>query len=128
MQFVGDRRQAAPVLHSVALEPGEARRLFHRVMLNIEKMLALRIIHGDLSAYNILYWEGQISLIDFPQVTLADANSSAWRILRRDVQRVCDYFATQGVENDPLRLAEKLWTRHIGLPHDGYTSGSHLAG
>ncbi|MGL4650155.1 MAG: RIO1 family regulatory kinase/ATPase [Caldilineaceae bacterium] len=129
MEFVGDRRQAAPVLHGVSLEPGEARRLFHQVMRNIDKMLSLRMIHGDLSAYNILYWQGRITLIDFPQVTFAEANSNAWKILQRDVQRVCDYFAAQGVESDPQQLARRMWDQHIGLPTTGEVHTiTHLRG
>lgn len=129
MQFVGDRRQAAPVLHSVGLEEGEARRLYHQVLRNIEIMLAQRMIHGDLSAYNILYWQGKITLIDFPQVTFADANSNAWKILQRDVQRVCDYFEGQGVKSDAPAIARKLWERYIGLPTTGEPQfRSHLSG
>ena len=70
----------------------EARRLFDQVIQNIETMLAANWIHGDLSAYNILYWEGEITMIDFPQVTNAVGNSNARFILSRDVERVCDYF------------------------------------
>ena len=52
------------------------------------------MIHGDLSAFNILYWEGKVTLIDFPQVTLSESNHNAYRIFQRDVRRVCEYFAT----------------------------------
>lgn len=125
MHFVGDARQAAPVLHGVSLEAGEARRLFHRTLRNIDLMLAMGMIHGDLSAYNILYWQGAITLIDFPQVTFAESNSNAWKILQRDVQRICDYFAQQGVESDPMRICRDLWERHVGATvvgeaHAGY--------
>ena len=64
-------------------------------------MLQNGMIHGDLSAYNILYWEGEITLIDFPQVTDSRGNTHARDILARDVTRVCEYFADQGVDNDP---------------------------
>jgi RIO kinase 1 len=119
MRFVGDRTHAAPPLYAVTLAPGEAQRLFADVMRNVELMLAYTMIHGDLSAYNILYWQGQVTLIDFPQVTFALTNSNAWRILRRDVERVCAYFATQGVESDPLALARTLWDQHIEFPAEG---------
>jgi len=86
--------------------------LFERVMGNIEIMLAHGIIHGDLSAYNILYRENAIALIDFPQVVAPGANANAYPIFRRDVTRVCDYFAKHGVRANARSLAEQLWTAH----------------
>jgi RIO kinase 1 len=67
-------------------------------------------IHGDLSAYNILYWDGRATLIDFPQVTLRRSNPHAEFIFQRDVTRVCEYFARQGVAvGDPEERAARLW-------------------
>ncbi|HMN28214.1 MAG TPA: RIO1 family regulatory kinase/ATPase, partial [Caldilineaceae bacterium] len=97
MGYLGDRLRAAPPLHEVTLDSQEVAPLFFEVMRNIELMLQNGMIHGDLSAYNILYWEGKITLIDFPQVTMSASNPSAYMILTRDVQRVCEYFATQGL-------------------------------
>jgi RIO kinase 1 len=118
MEYIGDRRQPAPALHAVTLGTAEARTLYAEVMRNVELMLAQGIIHGDLSAYNILYWQGKVTLIDFPQVTTAIANSNAWTILQRDVQRVNEYFALQGVPVDPSDDAatRRLWQRHVRLP------------
>ena len=103
---------AAPPLQSLDLEPAEAKRLFDRSLSNIELMLAQDRIHGDLSAYNILYWEGDITLIDFPQVVPPEGNPAAWTIFRRDVTRVCQYFGSQGVKSDPRELSASLWTAH----------------
>lgn len=112
MGFVGDFGTAAPALNSIALELEEAKPLFERVIYNIDLMLAYGRIHGDLSAYNILYWDGDITLIDFPQVVLPDSNPASWNIFMRDVTRVCQYFSTQGVKCDALKLASSLWTSH----------------
>jgi len=112
MGFVGDGFAAAPALSEITLERGEAPQLFERVVANIETMLACGVIHGDLSAYNILYWEGNLALIDFPQVVRPEANVNAYAIFRRDVTRVCDYFAKQGVGANGRHLAEELWTSH----------------
>ncbi len=109
MSYIGDADMAAPTLSSVRLEPEEANRLFDRVVTNIRLMLAANRIHGDLSAYNILYWEGEITLIDFPQAIEPEANRSAYPIFERDVTRVCEYFQRQGVSSDPRRLAASLW-------------------
>ncbi len=112
MDFVGDTSSAAPALSAVNLDVSEAKDLFDRVQRNIEIMLANNCIHGDLSAYNILYWNGDIKLIDFPQVVLPEGNPSAWNIFLRDVTRVCDYFSAQGVRCDAHALAADLWTAH----------------
>jgi RIO kinase 1 len=109
MDFVGDGAQAAPALSAVNLDLSEAKALFERVLQNIDIMLANNRIHGDLSAYNILYWAGDIKLIDFPQVVLPEGNPAAWNIFLRDVARVCDYFSAQGVDCDARQLAAEIW-------------------
>jgi RIO kinase 1 len=112
MEFVGDLAIAAPPLNAVTLELDEARILYERVISNIDIMLTHKRIHGDLSAYNILYWEGDIKLIDFPQVVLPESNPSSWNIFQRDVARVCQYFSVQGVDCNPAKVAADLWTSH----------------
>jgi serine/threonine-protein kinase RIO1 len=97
MEFVGDRGMAAPALSSVSLERDEAQPLFERVIRNLDIMLANDRIHGDLSAYNILYWDGDIKLIDFPQVVIPESNPASWGIFQRDVMRICQYFSAQGL-------------------------------
>ncbi len=113
MSYHGDVRRAAPTLSEISLEAEEAEPLFREILRNIEVMLQHGLIHGDLSAYNILYWEGKITLIDFPQVTNSYTNSSAYAILQRDIARVCEYFGRQGVQRDPQALLEKLWRRYV---------------
>ena len=116
MGYCGDRYEAAHTLNELRLSPDEAAPLLDVVLTNIEIMLQHGLIHGDLSAYNILYWEGEITLIDFPQVTEVEHNSNAYFILRRDVQRVCEYFAQQGVQRDPQAIMDRLWERHGSAP------------
>jgi RIO kinase 1 len=112
MEYIGDENQAAPTLNSVDLESIEAGILFERVIHNVELMLANGCVHGDLSAFNILYWEGDIKLIDFPQVTNPITNRSAYRIFERDLIRVCEYFERMGVHTQAVPLAAKLWTAY----------------
>jgi RIO kinase 1 len=113
MSYRGDEQMAAPTLNTVHLEPEEAEVLFHEVLHNMDLMLQHDLIHGDLSAYNILYWEGEITLIDFPQVVYLHNNPKARLILQRDVQRTCEYFALQGVHCQPAAIAEELWCRYV---------------
>ena len=112
MEYIGGEEMAAPTLNTIDLTPGEARLLFERVLHNVELMLAQGRVHADLSAYNILYWQGEITLIDFPQAISPEENRNAYLIFERDLTRVCEYFAHQGVPADPRRLAARLWTAH----------------
>ncbi len=118
MSYYGDDATAAPTLNSVRLDMREAQRLFEEALRNIELMLAQGLIHGDLSAYNILYWEGKITIIDFPQITYAATNRNARAILGRDVTRVCEYFMAQGVHARPEQIASELWTRYAEIDPD----------
>jgi RIO kinase 1 len=112
MAYIGGDDVPAPTLNSVSLGKKEAQRLFDRVIFNIDGMLACQRVHADLSAYNILYWEGEITLIDFPQAIEPEANRNAYRIFERDMIRVCEYFSRQGVKSNPPRLATGLWKAH----------------
>ena len=112
MDYIGDFGNAAPTLNSVRLDPEEVHPLFERTIRNIDLLLSNQYIHGDLSAYNILYWDGDITLIDFPQVVRPESNPSAWIIFLRDVTRVCQYFNSQGMRTNPRKLAAELWTSH----------------
>ena len=109
MDYVGDGLTDAPTLNTVTLTSREAARLYERVVFDIELMLLVNRVHADLSAYNILYWQGEIKLIDFPQAIDPDENHGAYRIFSRDLARVCSYFETQGVKTDPRGLAARLW-------------------
>ena len=112
MDYIGNEQTAAPTLTTVPLESREAVTLYERMLHNIRIMLAQAIVHGDLSAYNVLYWDGSITMIDFPQVVSPETNHSAWQIFHRDITRLCDYFIRQGVRTDPDRLAADLWRSH----------------
>lgn len=111
MAYLGDEHSPAPALSEVRLPQEEARPLLHRLLHNVETMLRHDRIHGDLSAYNVLYWEGRATIIDFPQVIDAYGNPNAFSFLQRDVERLCQYFARHGLRTDPLHIARQMWQR-----------------
>jgi RIO kinase 1 len=114
MAFVGDGMMAAPTLSEVSLARDEAEPLFRRIMHNVAVMLDHHFIHGDLSAYNILYWDGRITIIDFPQLVDARTNPHALSLLERDITRVCDYFRRFGVKANARELTLNLWQPYMG--------------
>ncbi len=115
MSYYGELGNPAPLLVSVQLKPKEAKLLFEETMRSIDLMLQQGFIHGDLSAYNILYWKGEIAIIDFPQVSSIANNPSALAILQRDIIRICEYFSRYGVRCNPVALADELWERFGGM-------------
>ena len=58
-------------------------------MRNVELMLAYDRVHGDLSAYNVLYRDGEVRIIDFPQAVDPRFNSNALYLLERDIEHLC---------------------------------------
>ncbi len=112
MEYIGDAGTSAPTLNSIDLGRDEAEALFQRVLRNVEIMLNHNRVHADLSAYNILYWGGEIVLIDFPQAIDPLINHNAYPIFERDITRVCEYFRRQGVRSNPREIASQMWTAH----------------
>jgi RIO kinase 1 len=104
MEFAVRDCIAAPTLHEVELENDEAIRMHRAILDEIKLMLICDIIHGDLSAYNILYDEEDYLIIDLPQAINPHQNPRAREFLIRDIQRVGDYFRQYGLETDAVGL------------------------
>jgi len=111
MEYLGDRQQAAPSLQSVELARDEVYPVFDRLMRNIELWLAHNYVHADLSAYNVLYWQKQVRIIDFPQAVDPRFNPNARALLTRDIDNICRYIARYGLQRDSHAIADRLWRR-----------------
>jgi RIO kinase 1 len=110
MTYIGDENQAAPQLHRHRPERAEAQELFDQVIRNVERMLYVNVIHGDLSPFNVLVWEGRATVIDLPQAVDPRKNRHAGALLERDVERICRQFDRYGVRSNAGRIAQDLWT------------------
>jgi RIO kinase 1 len=113
LEYYGDEEAPAPQLKEVRLEPQAARRMFDRLMANVELMLSNHLVHADLSPYNVLVWEDSPVIIDLPQAVDARTNRNAHMLLDRDIDHLCRYFARYGIDRDPRRLADSLWNRYL---------------
>ncbi len=111
LEYFGERGMAAPQLVNVELSHAEAGPLFEQLLHNLDICLEQDRVHGDLSAYNVLYWQGRLQIIDFPQAVDPIDNPQAYGLFARDVENICDYFADYGIQADPRRLALTLWMR-----------------
>ncbi len=113
MEYIGDEDAPASPLAAARLDRADAQRVFGVLMRNVEMMLACDRVHGDLSAYNVLYRDGEVRIIDFPQAVDARFNSNALSLLERDIENLCGHFARLGVEADGYRIARGLWARFL---------------
>jgi RIO kinase 1 len=112
MEYVGARTVPGATLNHVRLPRREAQRIFERLVENLGLMLACHRVHADFSAYNVLYFEGEFKIIDFPQAVDPRRNPDAADLFYRDVERLCQYFQRYKIEQDAQVLAADLWSRY----------------
>ena len=112
MEYIGNGAGPAPTLQSTRPNPRLAREVLQRIIENVVLFLRENIVHGDLSAYNVLLWKERPVLIDLPQAVDARFNRSAFFLLKRDLDNLASFFASLGVRFDPTELATELWTRY----------------
>jgi len=62
------------------------------------------VVHGDLSAYNILAAGERLVIIDLPQVVDLVGNVNGMDYLMRDCTNVCDWFRARGMDVDEHEL------------------------
>ncbi len=60
MEFLGDDGGPAPMLAPATIPRDQAHALFQRLIQNLAQWLDLGIVHADLSAYNLLYWQDRV--------------------------------------------------------------------
>lgn len=103
MSFLGDRRGwAYPRLRDAVLEGDDVeeqwRSLYIQLLGLMRRMYQVcRLVHADLSEYNILYNDKTLYIIDVSQSVEPDHPRSL-EFLRMDIKNVGDYFRRQGVD------------------------------
>ena len=108
MEYVGDATMAAPRLAQARLGPGEVTSAYDQLVENLRTFLEVGIVHSDLSAFNILWWKGELWFIDFPQAVDVAHSPHALDFLHRDLVNVCGWFARRGVDVDPDAVFAEL--------------------
>lgn len=110
MELVTDAEGfSAPRLGEVELSPAQARE-YHRVLVQqVVLMLCCGLIHGDLSAYNVLLGPNGPVVIDFPQVVSAGGNNAARAMLLRDVNNLTAYLGRWAPELFDTWYGEEMW-------------------
>ncbi len=93
MEFLGENGWPAPRLKDVELTKKSYDRVYKRLILILREMYQkCRLVHGDLSEYNLLYYKKDIWIIDVSQSVEID-HPNALHFLRSDCKNVTDYFS-----------------------------------
>lgn len=110
MELVTDAEGfSAPRLGELQLEAQEAREYHAFLVRQVVLMLCVGLIHGDLSAYNVLVGAEGPVVIDFPQVVSAAGNNAARAMLLRDVNNLTAYLGRWAPELLDTWFGEEMW-------------------
>jgi RIO kinase 1 len=97
MEFIGHDGVAAPRLRDAQLSPARLATAYEDVVRTMRKLYQVcRLVHADLSEYNLLYHEGRVVVIDVSQSVEHDHPRSL-EFLRMDCKNITDYFRRSGV-------------------------------
>jgi RIO kinase 1 len=108
LEYIGDTIQAAPRLAQARLERAALVDAWKQLQESLRLVVEAGWVHADLSAYNALWWEGRLWLIDFPQAVDLVSSPHGFDLLHRDVSNVCTWFGRRGLETDGEALFAEL--------------------
>lgn len=109
MEFIGKDGVSAPLLREAL--PSNPERIY-RMLINSVKRLyqKAKLVHGDLSEYNIMMWKGLPVIIDMSQSVMLE-HPMADFMLTRDLTNLNRFFSRLGVN---VTSVEELHKQVVG--------------
>jgi RIO kinase 1 len=98
MQFIGYGRESSPMLKDKP--PKDPQAFYELVRENMTQLKERGLVHGDLSAFNILNHDEKPVFIDFSQATTVKS-PNAEELYCRDIENVNAFFEKQGAKTRP---------------------------
>ena len=101
MEFIGKDGVPAPLLKDQP--PSNPEEMFKKLAGFLELMYKkAKLVHADLSEYNVMVWSEEPVIIDVAQAVLT-SHPMAMRFLKRDVENLVRFFRKLGVETPDLK-------------------------
>jgi len=109
MDFIGKNGVSAPSLKEQ--NPGNPDRIYKALIEGLKKLYCkAELVHGDLSEYNIMVWQGHPVIFDVSQA-VSLSHPMAGFLLRRDLTNLNRFFSRFNVG---VRSVEELYSEVIG--------------
>lgn len=103
MEFIGENGKAAKTLKNVNLNEKQARELYLDCVMMMRRMYHdCKLIHADLSEFNMLFHQNRLYIIDVSQSVEHD-HPNAFEFLRSDCSNVNDFFRKNNVQTMTLK-------------------------
>ena len=97
MDFIGTDGWPSPKLKDVVLTSSKPRKLYRECVEIMWKLYnKCKLVHADLSEYNMLYYDGSIVIIDVSQAVEHD-HPMALEFLRKDCTNITEFFKKNDV-------------------------------
>ncbi|XP_032039113.1 serine/threonine-protein kinase RIO1 [Aythya fuligula] len=97
MGFIGKGDRPAPLLKNAQLSDSKVRELYLQIIQYMRRMYQdARLVHADLSEFNMLYHSGDVHIIDVSQAVEHD-HPHALEFLRKDCANVNGFFQKHNV-------------------------------
>ncbi len=103
-EFIGKDEPAPQLKDALPENPAE---FFDLLIAEVRKLYKADLIHGDLSPFNILNFNGKPVLIDFSQATVVRTPNSE-ELLERDVRNLVHFFKKLGLKIEEEKVYKKI--------------------
>ncbi len=111
MEMVTDASgDPAPRLGEIDLSADTALEYHAFLIRQVVRMLAIGLIHGDLSEFNVLVGQDGPVIIDLPQVVNAAGNNGALAMLQRDVNNLRGTLGRFAPQLLNTQYAREMWS------------------
>ena len=109
MEFIGEKGVNAASLKEHA--PANPDKVYEVLLNYIERLYQkAKLVHGDLSEYNIMMWKGKPVIFDFAQA-VPTSHPMADFFLRRDLANVNRFFKRLGAK---ILSVEEVYKKVVG--------------
>lgn len=103
MEFLGENMVPAPRLRNAELTTEQLSQVYLDLVMMMRRLYhECKLIHADLSEYNLLYWKEKLWVIDVSQ-SIEHDHPYALDFLRRDIYNVNQYFHKNKVRTFSLK-------------------------